>query len=161
MPLKLNVGLSRKVGQPDYGSRGASVNIELELDAAAVAQPERLHDQIRELYDLARISIDEELGGSSHHPAYDDTPQHTGNGRGNGHGGDSGERRPPQGSASGSGNGRQATQSQCRAIRTIAGRQRIDLAGLLRERFGVGQLEDLSLREASSLIDELKAGSRR
>lgn len=158
MPLKLNVGLSRKVGQPDYGSRGASVNIELELDAAAVAQPERLHDQIRELYDLARISIDEELGGPSGHPAHADAPQHAGNGRGNGHSGDGGERRQ-YGSQNG-GNGRQATQSQCRVIRTIAGRQRLDLTGLLRERFGVGQVEDLSLGEASSLIDELKAGSR-
>jgi hypothetical protein len=29
--LKLNAGLSRKVGEPDYGSRGASVNLELEV----------------------------------------------------------------------------------------------------------------------------------
>ncbi len=36
MPMKLNVGLSRKVGEPNYGSRGASVNLELELDAALV-----------------------------------------------------------------------------------------------------------------------------
>jgi hypothetical protein len=28
--MKLNVGLSRKVGEPNYGSRGASVNLELD-----------------------------------------------------------------------------------------------------------------------------------
>ena len=33
MPLKLNVGVSRKVGLPDYGSVGASCNVEVELDS--------------------------------------------------------------------------------------------------------------------------------
>ncbi len=32
MALKLNVGVSRKVGLPDYGSVGASCNLELEID---------------------------------------------------------------------------------------------------------------------------------
>ena len=33
MPLKLNVGVSRKVGLPDYCSAGASCNVEVELDS--------------------------------------------------------------------------------------------------------------------------------
>ncbi|MDA1251419.1 MAG: hypothetical protein O2820_19590 [Planctomycetota bacterium] len=58
MPMKLNVGLSRKVGEPNYGSRGASMNLELELDNSLVEQPERLRDRIRQ---LAKASVDEEL----------------------------------------------------------------------------------------------------
>ncbi len=46
MPLKLNVGLSRKVGEPNYSSRGASVNLELELDSAIVGEPDRLQERI-------------------------------------------------------------------------------------------------------------------
>ena len=32
MPMTLNVGLSKKVGLPDYGSLGASCSVTVELD---------------------------------------------------------------------------------------------------------------------------------
>jgi hypothetical protein len=44
-----------------------------------------------------------------------------------------------------------------KAIRAIASRRRIDLAALLRERFGVQTAESLGIRQASDLIDELKS----
>jgi hypothetical protein len=52
---------------------------------------------------------------------------------------------------------RPATVSQVKAIRAIASRRRIDLAALLRERFGVQTAESLGIRQASDLIDELKS----
>ena len=43
-----------------------------------------------------------------------------------------------------------------RAIVTIARRQHADLEGLLRDEYGVARPEDLSLADASRLIDQLK-----
>ena len=37
MPLTLNVGLSKQIGQPDYGSLGASRNVQVELDGGIMA----------------------------------------------------------------------------------------------------------------------------
>ena len=59
--IKLNAGFSRKVGEVNYGSRGASVNLELELDSGAIDTPEKLHDKIKTLFSLARRAVDEEL----------------------------------------------------------------------------------------------------
>ena len=59
--LKLNVGLSRKVGEPNYGSRGASVYLELEVESALAGDPDALRERVRRLFGLARASVDEEL----------------------------------------------------------------------------------------------------
>lgn len=45
-----------------------------------------------------------------------------------------------------------------KAIVAIAGRQRVDLARELKSRFRVDRPQDLSISDASRLIDELKAG---
>ncbi len=52
---------------------------------------------------------------------------------------------------------RPATASQVKAIRAIASRRRIDLVGLLRDRFGLQTADELGIRDASNLIDELKS----
>jgi hypothetical protein len=64
MPVQLNVGLSRKIGQPNFGSRGASLNLEVELDASAIDAPDRLRERIKQLYGLMKVSIDDELGAT-------------------------------------------------------------------------------------------------
>ena len=63
--LKLNVGLSQKIGEANYGSRGASVNLELELDSALAADPDKLKDRIRCLFALAKASVEEELNSQA------------------------------------------------------------------------------------------------
>jgi hypothetical protein len=139
--LKLNVGFSRKVGESNYGSRGASVNLELELDGGLVADPDKLKDRVRQMFLLAKASVDEELNGNS--------SPHVGNGHsGNGNGRSNNRRRD---------NTRRATASQVRALHAIADRNSINLAGVLQDRFGISQAEELTITEASSLIDELKS----
>lgn len=45
-----------------------------------------------------------------------------------------------------------------KALKVIASRKRIDLAGLLKQRYGLVGPSDLGIRQASELIDELKGG---
>ena len=52
---------------------------------------------------------------------------------------------------------RPATASQVRALRAIAARRKIDLVAVLRERFGLSTADELGIRQASNLIDELKS----
>jgi hypothetical protein len=62
MPMKLNVGVSRKVGLPNYGSVGASCNLELELDAALLDRDlDAFHSQIRGAYVAAHQAVHDEL----------------------------------------------------------------------------------------------------
>ena len=148
--IKLNAGISRKIGQPNYGSRGASVNIEMELDSGAVGDPQGLQQRIRKLFALAKASVDEELdpgtnGGTPTPPAP----------AANGHNG-----YPPTGAdAAGAHNGpaatRPATPAQIATIHGICRRQRIDSQEQAHQRFRC-PIEQLTLADASSLIDELR-----
>ncbi|MCK4516677.1 MAG: hypothetical protein KAU31_15560, partial [Spirochaetaceae bacterium] len=63
--IKLNAGFSRKVGEPNYGSRGASVNVELEVESGLIGDPDGLMARIRKLFDIARQSVDSELANGS------------------------------------------------------------------------------------------------
>ena len=148
MPVQINIGLNKKVGEANYGSRGASVNLEVELDSGIIEDPDRLRSQIHKLFGLARDSLNAELHPDDNHHA-GNGHHSNGNGRTNGHGcanGSTGNR---------SSNGRGATQSQIRAINAIAKRSRIDLIPILRQ-YGVQAVADLSIGDASNLIDELK-----
>jgi hypothetical protein len=73
MPLRTNIGVSRKVADNNYGSRGASVNLEVELDSTLIQDPKLFHERIRQVFHLAQQAIDEELGrqqGPASHATY-------------------------------------------------------------------------------------------
>ena len=172
MSVKLNIGLSRKVGEANYGSRGASINLEVELDNGVLNDPGQLRERVHDLYVLARESVDEELQrpadagpGEFSHANGNGRAQTNGAANGNGHSnGHASNGHSNNGSSSNNGqNGRvevaRATQSQIRAIFAISKRQGLDPHTLISERFRVHKMEDLTIREASSLIDDLKNGS--
>jgi hypothetical protein len=152
MPMTLTAGLSRKIGEANFGSRGASINIEMELESHLVSEPAKLRERIRQLFDSVRTSLTEELNGN-HPPSANSANGHA---QGNGH--QNGDGRALQ-SAGAQLPARPATSSQIKAIGAIARKQRVDVTLVLQNRFRVARLEDLSIGQASELIDTLKSSS--
>src|SRR5262249_42889556 len=122
MPLKLNIGLSRKVGEANYGSRGASVNVEIEVDSSLVNEPARLQEKMRQVFGLVRASVADELNSTNGHghanPPDNNGRQHGSNGNGAGHNGANGQRSHAA---------RRATESQCKALFAITKSQGLKL----------------------------------
>jgi len=150
--LKLNVGFTKKVGEANYGSRGAAVNLELEFDSSLVGDAERLRERIKQLFVMARAAVDEELAGKKPNDACD-----------NGHNGDDKPYDQTNGNGHAAGRRRDgtrpATASQVRALGAIAERQGIELGDKLNAMFGIRDSAKLTITEASGLIDELKGAT--
>jgi hypothetical protein len=153
MPMKLSVGASKKVGEANYGSRGASVNLELELDATLITEPQKLQQKIRHLFAFVRTSLAEELNGGNGRVQAEPAPPTAATPNGNGNGV---ARSAPQ-RATGP---RLATAAQVKAIYAIARRQELDIATFLKERCNVRRPDDLTIKQASEVIDELKCPSQ-
>jgi len=170
--LKIHAGVSRKVGLPGYSSASASCTIEAELDSSLlndtegfqivvqrayqsceqavqdqiarltseepaavpeVAQPEPVAPEVVEVRTSpaiqgARITTNRAEQTVTNRAVFRDQPSP-----------------------------RPATASQVRAIRAICSRRKIDLLSLLRERYGLTTADELGIRQASNLIDELKS----
>jgi hypothetical protein len=157
---RLNVGVSRKVGLPDYGSAGASCNIEIELSSELLRRDrDGFQEQVRAAYAAARRAVYDELSRllPQAAPARCEvparvclrTPQH-------------GSRDAPNGSCGWAATRpatprTSATVNQLRAIAAIARRRGVDLEGLLRAEYGVDRPEDLSASAASRLIGQLES----
>ena len=153
MAVTLSVGLQKKVGLPDYGSFGASCHVEFEIDRCLIDQDlDGFHQKVADAFAACRQAVNDQLASQPEISSPN----------GNGHAGNNASRNGhPHTNGNGRGNGARqevgkATQSQVRAIFAIARRNRVDPKNLVRERFGLERLEDLSIREASSLIDDLK-----
>jgi hypothetical protein len=166
MPLKLNVGVSKKVGLPEYSSAGATCNIEVELDSRLLESDlDGFHARVRDAYVACQQAVNDELarlqdqttplvsttGGCDRNMppengrGHSDRPESRGNGT------------APRTVGSRGRLSRPATASQVKAIFAIAHAQHADLEGLLRDEYRVDHPEELTLSQASALIDQLKA----
>ncbi len=147
MPLKLNVGLSKKIGQPDYGSLGASCHVEVELDQSLVFDDlDGFQERVTRAYAACRQAVLDEL---ARHQV--DTNTQDANGQ---------AKTPPMpGNPTNGHNGHRASQKQLDYVQQLASQVRglgvRRLETLATKMFGK-PLADLSSLDASGLIDVLK-----
>jgi len=147
--IKLNVGASRKVSDNHYGSRGGNVNIELELDSTLALDSTKLRDHIRKLFDLANASLSEELQGTTEHASILDAHQQRDGAILNGNGAGHAVSVAPV---------RYATEKQIICIQGLARKHGIPVPELLKQA-GVRVFNDMSVRQASAMIESLKGSS--
>ena len=138
--LKLNVALTQTTDEVDSPLCEAGASLGVQLDPELINQPDCLREHARRLFCLAREALGQEPNLRN---APDGHRTVAGDGQQDSH--HRGRR------------GRRATRAQIVAIHALATRREVDLDSLLRDRFRVCQLYELSVSEADKLVDELKA----
>ena len=156
--LKLHAGFSKKVGLPGFSSASASCTIEAELDSSLLQDHEGFQVVVRRAYQSCEKAVQDQIArltsdGESDHSQ----PQEVVEVRTSPAISGATVTRIPEAQFTNQPSPRPATASQVKAIRAIAARRKIDLVGLLRERFGLTTADELGIRQASNLIDELKS----
>jgi hypothetical protein len=156
MPLKLNVGVNKKIGLPDYGSLGTSCHVEVEVDGHLIFDDlEAFHQKVRQAYVACAQAVNDELArqhGATSPPEVQapatSRPSTTASATTNGNGHRNGT------------NGAVASQKQLNYANQLAGQiQGLGmrrLEALANKMFGK-PIAGLSSLDASSLIDTLKA----
>jgi hypothetical protein len=162
--LKLHAGVSKKVGLPGYSSASASCTIEAELDSSLLQDHEGFQIVVQRAYQSCEQAVQDQIARLTSDAPEGPQPQEVVEVRTSP--AISGARITTNSADTYPTNRavirdqpspRPATASQVRAIRAIAARRKIDLVGLLRERFGLSTADELGIRQASNLIDELKS----
>ena len=149
--IKLNVSACKKITDGNYGSRGGSVGIEVEVDSSLVGDSAKLQAQIRHLFELARRSLAEELQASGEPASVEDSHY---------------QRNEPSfnGNGNGAGNAvtvtpvRYASEKQLALIQGLLRKSKIPYQPLLGE-CKVASFNELTVQQASRMIESLKNSS--
>jgi hypothetical protein len=170
--LKLHAGVSKKVGLPGFSSASASCTIEAELDSSLLQDREGFQVVVRRAYQSCEQAVQDQIARLTSEGTEASQPQEVVDVRTSPAITGATVTRIPAAQCTTNGTDtrltnravfrdtpspRPATASQVKAIRAIAARRNIDLVGLLRERFGLTTADELGIRQASALIDELKS----
>ena len=164
--LKLHAGVSKKIGLPGFSSASASCTIEAELDSSLLNDSDGFQVVVKRAYQSCEKAVQDQIARltgtkDGKHDAHEPQPQPVAHEiievrTAPATRGATVVSRTPSQRLPSQPSPRPATVSQVKAIRAIASRRRIDLVGLLRERFGLQTADELGIRQASDLIDELK-----
>ena len=166
MPLKINVGLIKKVGTANYGSLGATCAVDFEADPNLLQNdPDAFHRHVRNAYVACAQAVNDELarhqqangaesstsnGSASGQPAAELPPQNGGTGNGS----------RANGNDQRSGNGHGPSEKQLAFARQLAksiqglGTRRLE--SLVQKMFNK-PMAALTSFDASGLIDTLKS----
>ena len=156
--LKLHAGVSKKVGLPNFSSASASCTIEAELDSSLLQDHEGFQVVVQRAYQSCEQAVQDQIARLTSDPQSESSqPQEVIEVRTSPAIQGASVNRIPTSQFSTQPSPRPATASQVKAIRAIAARRKVDLVGLLRERFGLTTADELGIRQASNLIDELKS----
>ena len=142
--LKAIVSYSKKIpAETEYSSQGYSLSLETEIPET---DPAQIRDRLSQTFRLVKSQVENELASGNGKPA--DL-------------GDPGSNTVPVPPSRGNG---KASNKQIKFITDLANRQGIALSELnarIRERFGLDGLYDLTKKQASSMVDELKGAAKK
>jgi hypothetical protein len=177
--LKLHAGVLKIVGLPGFSSASASCTIEAEPDSSLPTDREGFQMVVKRAYQSCEQAVQDEIARLTHDSPNDTSPLQP---QSQPHSQVQIQAQPRQEEAvievrtspaspaipgatvsripaarfTSQPSPRPATASRFKAIRAICARRKIDLVGVLRDRFGLTTADELGIRQASNLIDELK-----
>jgi len=154
MAIRINVGVNKKIGLPDYGSAGGHCNIEIEADNSILENTDQFLQRVKDAYEVARQSVEEEL---SHHRPSNAHTDRTGSYQQR----DEPAQQRQENRSNSNGNNRfVVSEKQLTFIwqlcKGIKGLDKRSLEKYCDSKFGKASSQ-LSTKEASVLIDDLKA----
>lgn len=145
--LKAIVSYSKKIPVPgsEFSSQGYSLSLETEIPES---DPAAIKARLHQTFETVKASVEEELSGAK--PAQQQAEPQFG-----------GQQRHQQQPQNGE---RKASNAQIKYLTDLAAERKLPLQDLnadIQRRFGVSGIYDLTSKQASAVLDDLKGGQRR